>query len=346
MKKKKTGGRVLAAIMFCALLCNNVTGCGNAKYYSMDTVSNGSDENTDADYGIQYNAEADAGAVEEKEVSAENAAGTSATGDSETETADIVQSDRNKIIKRYYYNYETEKFDDAYAYLREQIKKYQGYISSSELEGADYRTLTLTARIPAENSDAFTGSMGNLGTVISQSESAEDVTLQYTDTESRIASLKTEQERLNELIKKADDLESIITLEERLTEVRYELENYQSRKNLYDDLITYSTVNITLSEVSYTVEVDDSTFISRISTGLEKSFRDIKNGFVNFLAAFIILLPYLVVWAVILLIILWIIRRFIRRVKDRKKRKAGQKVNPVIQEDINIKQEDSNTKKE
>ncbi len=65
----------------------------------------------------------------------------------------------------------------------------------------------------------------------SQSESAEDVTLQYTDTESRIASLKNEQERLNALLEKADTLENIFKLEERLTEVRYELENYQSPKN-------------------------------------------------------------------------------------------------------------------
>ncbi len=96
--------------------------------------------------------------------------------------------------------------------------------------GTSGRTLYLTARIPAELSDQFVGQLGSLGTMVSQSESAEDITLRYTDTESRIASLKTEQERLLALLDKADSLDSIITLESRLTEVRYELENYQSLK--------------------------------------------------------------------------------------------------------------------
>jgi large-conductance mechanosensitive channel len=173
--------------------------------------------------------------------------------------------------------------------------------------------------------------------MVSQSESAEDITLQYTDTESRIASLKTEQERLLALLDKADTLENIITLEDRLTEVRYELENYESQRKVYDDLVTYSTVTITLEEVTYTVEVDDSTIFSRIKTGLEKSFRDIRNDLANFLVGFIVALPYLVIWAIIIFVIVWIIKKIIKRRKAKKA--AKQEVQTQKGEDMQKEKE-------
>ena len=348
MKKvEKKSKRILWMIVFCALLCSNMTGCGSATDSMMYETGESSYTDSGSSYGMQDTDMEDIVDETESETVTNEAAETNVSENSGQNTDNMVSNNSKKIIKNYYYVYETETFDEAYAYLKEQIEKYQGYVSSSNVEGTTYRTLNLTARIPAEVSDEFTGSMGSLGTIISQSESADDVTLQYTDTESRIASLKTEQERLNELLKKADDLESIITLEERLTEVRYELENYQSKKNLYDDLVTYSTVNITLEEVNYTVAVDDSTFFSRISTGLESSFRDIKNGFLDFLVAFIVVLPYLVIWGVVFFVIIWIIRKSIKRRRIKKQKKAEKTVALNAPEGVSEQQnEESVIKKE
>ena len=319
---------ILAAAVF-AIMPWGLGGCGSSErskegsgaYETAEAVGD-----SDAAYGMQSNGamKSEAGASDFYDEAAESesydgaedaeeklAAGGTENGSS---TAAMV-TDAKKIIKRYYFDYETEEFDSAVAYLKTQIEKYNGYISSSNVNGTSYRTLNLTARIPADLSDEFTGQLGSLGTLTSQSESAEDITLQYTDTESRIKSLKTEQERLNALLEKADDLESIITLENRMTEVRYELENYQSRKNLYDDLVSYSTVNITLEEVNYTVAVDDSSFLSRITTGLESTFRDIKVSIADFLVWFIVNLPYIIIWVLIIFVIVKVMRMLLRRRK-------------------------------
>lgn len=328
-RTRKISKKVLLFLMICTLLCNAAMACGIAEQESSDSAANY--QKAENSYGIQDNAMMDMesgggtkAAMDEggAEISADNAGNTA-----------VVQNNSQKIIKNYYYDYETEKFDDAYAYLKSRIEECEGYVSSSEISGSNYRTLRMTARIPADAGDDFVSSMGSLGTVVSQSESAEDVTLQYADTESRIASLKTEQERLNELLEKADSLENIIALEDRLTEVRYELENYQSQKKLYDSLIAYSTVDITLEEVNYTVAIDDSTFLSRITTGLENSFRDIKNGFMNFLVAFIVALPYLVIWAVVLAVIVWAIGTMIRRKKIKKQEQMNGKTGSAFREE-------------
>lgn len=335
---EKRSRRVLLFMMLCALLCNIAIACGNAGKEDMKTGSAADYQNAETAYGIQNHAEMDMESAKDSKVVSDEGGSETAVSAGNGENAAAYNSSQ-KIIKDYYYDYETERFDDAYAYLKNQIDKCQGYVSSSDISGSNYRTLRMTARIPADACDGFISSMGNLGTVVSQSESAEDVTLQYADTESRIVSFKTEQERLNELLEKADNLENIIALEDRLTEVRYELENYQSQKKLYDSLIAYSTVNITLEEVNYTVTIDESTFMSRITTGLEKSFRDIKNGFINFLVAFIVALPYLVIWGVVLGIIIWMIRKIVKRRKRKKQERRNQQMGYAVSEGINRDQE-------
>lgn len=331
MKRIGKSRKVFVFVIFCMLLCNVAMACGNAGKEKMETDSV---ENAENAYGIQNQAMMDMESVKDSKAISDEGGSETAASDGNGENA-AAHNSSQKIIKNYDYNYETEKFDDAYAYLKSQIDKCQGYISSSDISGSNYRTLRMTARIPADVCDDFISSMGNLGTVVSQSESAEDVTLQYADTESRIASLKTEQERLNELLEKADNLENIIALEDRLTEVRYELENYQSQKKLYDSLLAYSTVRITLEEVNYTVAIDESTFMTRVTTGLEKSFRDIKNGFINFLVAFIVALPYLVIWGVVLGIIIWIIRKLVKRRKRKKQEQMNRQMGYTVPEGIN-----------
>lgn len=348
-KRKK---RVLTGLLLFSLLCSGVTGCGSSKndaetaagnYEEYEYATESADYSYDADaetaeavdnnymvaasadsgnFGLKGDVQTQSANVEEtageQAVAADNAA---AGGNNQVQNTASKKSDNKKIIKKYYYDYETETFDKSHEYLKEQIEKYNGYISSSQVNGTDNRTLHLTARIPADVSDEFVNQLGSLGTMISQSESADDITLQYTDTESRISSLKTEQERLNALLEKADSLETIITLEDRLTEVRYELENYQSQKNLYDDLVSYSTVNIVLQEVDYTVTVDEDSVLSRITSGLKTTFRDLKVNFADFIVWLIVNLPYLIIWAVVIFVIVKIVKGVRRRRKAKKEKK-------------------------
>ncbi len=341
MKKvmKKMNVKLLALMMVLVLVGGFATGCGSS--YSDTTEA--AAEPAAEDYGFDtYNsvrsydesydsAETKSMDVESAEESADGAPADEAGVSESTDVnmANAKKSSAQKIIKRYDYDYETEHFDEAYAYLKNQVDVYGGYVSSSQIRGggsaSDYRTLYMTARIPAEDSEKFVSELGKLGTVVRQSESAEDVTLQYSDTESRIKALEIEQERLNALLEKADSLETIIALEDRLTEVRYELENYQSRKKVYDDLISYSTIDITLEEVNYTVEVDDGTFFSRIMTGLERSLRDVGSGFVGFVEWFIINLPYFIVWGLIIFGLVKLIRAIRKKSKAKKLKKQQMK---------------------
>ncbi len=351
---KRMNKRLVAVILMFVMVVCVATGCGSSESTN-DNVRSNYSQSEDYGFGASYDsAEKKVAAgesynsVQESESPAAEEMAEESSSNSETGAQSDVDNfnSTQKIIKRYDYRYETEKFDDAYAYLKKQIGVYGGYIASSDLTGngssSDYRTLYLTARIPAEKSDEFISEMGSLGTVVRQSESAEDVTLQYSDTESRIKSLKAEQESLNKLLEQADSLETIIALQDRLTEVRYEMENYQSRIKLYDDLISYSTIDICLEEVNYTVEVDNGTFFSRVITGLERSIRDVAAGFIGFLEWFIINLPYFFVWGIIIFIIAKIIRKLRKRAKEKKMKKQLAKQQEISQKMMAKEQEIAN----
>ena len=140
-------------------------------------------------------------------------------------------------------------------------------------------------------------------------------------TESRIKTLEIEQERLLALLEKADDLESIILLEQRLSEVRYQMESYQSKLRTYNDRITYSTVYIYIREVNRVTEKEPETVWERIRNGWADTIYDITTGTQDFLVWFVVNLPYLLFWGVVVVVLVVVLK------KKTKKRTRKQSVN-------------------
>lgn len=62
-------------------------------------------------------------------------------------------------------------------------------------------------------------------------------------------------------------MEDLLTIEARLTDVRYELESAASQLKLYDSLVSYSTVYLTIEEVQKLTPVQEQSTWERISTG-------------------------------------------------------------------------------
>ena len=68
--------------------------------------------------------------------------------------------------------------------------------------------------------------------------------------ESRKKSLEIEQERIWQFLEKAESIDTVITLEQRLSDIRYQLESMESQLRLYDNQVDYSTVYLSISEVT------------------------------------------------------------------------------------------------
>ncbi len=227
-----------------------------------------------------------------------------------------------KIIWTVDMEVETLEFDSFLSNLEQEVQRFGGYLESSSVSGssiqyASSRYGTVTVRIPSAQLDAFLDQVGKIGTVTYTNKSSEDITLDYVDVESRIEALEVEQERLLALLESAQDLESVIQLESRLSEVRYQLENYRSTQNRYDSLIDYSTVSLSIQEVQRVTTVHDQSVGQRIAAGWSDTLYRLKNGCVDFFVWFVVNLPYLLIWVVLAGVVVWLCLR--HRKKRRKK---------------------------
>ena len=176
-------------------------------------------------------------------------------------------------------------------------------------------------RIPSAHLDPFLFQINEQSNVTNRSESIEDVTLQYSDIESRKKTLAVEQERLWALLEKADTLEAVIALEERLSEIRYELESFESQLRLYDNQVDYSTVYLNIDEVRVFTPTTPDSVATRIQKGFTRNLEGVVNGLVNFTVWLLSSLPTLILLAAVLALI-GVIGRLLYRFIKKAIRKA------------------------
>ena len=237
-----------------------------------------------------------------------------------TNNETIINS-QDKIIRRVNLEVETQDFDNLINTIDTQINQLGGYVENSNISGKKYdysddmRYGNIIARVPKDRLDEFVNTINDIANVVNKEESTENVTLQYVDTQSHKEALEIEQERLLALLEKVETLEDIITLESRLSSVRYELQSYESQLRTYDNLVEYSTVTLSIQEVErMTVVIEQNkTVWNRIRSGFSNSLYDIGEGLKNFFVCFIVNLPYLIIWSFIITLGVLIIRKYYKK---------------------------------
>lgn len=285
----------------------------------------GQKEETAKDVATNEVGYASAAAFEQEQGTSEDVADTG-EGMKENEGEVKAQNTSQKLIRYLDYTIETKEFDTFVQELGELVSTAKGYVEQSEVsqdEAQSYaqgkRYASYTLRIPADGLEAFKQELQEKGTITRQSERVEDVTLNYVDVESHITALKTEQESLLKMLEQAETIETILAIQNQLTQVRYQLESYESQKRTYDNDINYSTVYVYVQEVERESQNTD-TYGGELLEKLSGNFHGILTGLRSFSLWFLGAMPY---W--ILLGLLFLIFWVIYKKATKKKRKAHDK---------------------
>ena len=310
MNKKKA----LTIVMAAALLLGLLGGCGS-KNLSMDADTSRSV--LYADDGISYEAAMAAPAA---------MSGAGSNGKSAASTASIPLPENRKWVITMSLTAETENLTDAMGLLAEKIQASGGYVESQSISGTAVNSgrspsAYITVRVPAEQLDSFVEDVSGMTNVVSSSRYVEDITLSYTDTEGRVKALKTEEARLLELMEQAQTMSDLLEIEERLTEVRYQLENYTSTLRLYDNQVDYATLDLTLREVAKFTPPEKQGFWEKVTSGLADSIVDLGQGLVDVVAWVLIELPYLVLVGLLGWLVVFLTRRSIKKRRAKKEQK-------------------------
>ena len=127
--------------------------------------------------------------------------------------------------------------------------------------------------------------------------------------ESRVSALETEKAALEKLLADAEKLEDIITIQDRLTDVIYEIESYKSQLRTYDNLIDYTTIGIYVREVERVTIVEEQTVWEEIKTNLGDNIGDIGRGCVDVFVFVISNIPYILILGGIAAVVLVVVKK-------------------------------------
>ena len=339
MREKKKAGKcsVFGKWILCMLLVGcmlSTIGCGKSAQSSADSSATNHSESgfgtfqAESQKKVSAETTAEGGVTEatvntddtvEQSVQDSGEQGTDTTG-TEFEQVEGVNTDQ-KLIKTVNMSAETTEFDTLVADVRAKTESAGGYVENSDV-GGDYgmdmtRYAYLVLRIPADKLDDFVGEVKNASNVRSFGESTEDVTLQYTDLDTHIKALREELDALFSMMEQATSMEDILAIQSQITEVRYEIENYESQLRVYDNQVIYSTVYLDLYEVNRESSAAGTTFGERVKIKFNDNLYQMGQGFQNFMVGLLGGLPILLPIVVICVVVVVVLR------KIWKKRKSG-----------------------
>lgn len=263
-------------------------------------------------------------AVESEAFEVEEVADTG--GDAAQQEAEAVADTSRKLITTMEMSAETDNFDEASTQIEAKVGELGGYIESSDIyNGSSYgddrsrenRRANYVIRIPADKLKEFVDGIGEAYNITSRLTNVEDVTLQYVDLESKKKALLTEEESLLKILESAQTVEDIITVQDRLSQVRYQLENMESQLRTFDNQIDYSTVNLSLEEVAKYTPVEEKGAFARMGEGFVESLKSVGNAIKEFIVWFVIHIPQLLFLAIFVAVI-WISVKKYREMKKAK----------------------------
>ena len=297
--------RKVEAFFIAVMLVMMTAGCGNSSKMAVEeraTVSSGAE--LDGEYSWDTDETADTGVTSENGLEAQ------------------VENGR-KLIRTVSLSLETKEFDSVLTNLSTKTTELGGYIETSSVNGNSYshhstRYASYVIRIPANKLNEFVEVVSELGNVTQKNESVEDVTLRYIDVESHKKALETEQERLLELLSKAENMEEILTIESKLSDIRYEIENYESQLKTMDNQIDYSTVSVYVDEVERVTDTGEKGSFEEIKERFGNSLYVVARGIRGLVIGILGSLPILIVCGGVIAVVVIAVRKILKKRNMRK----------------------------
>ncbi len=229
---------------------------------------------------------------------------------------------------------ETLEFDDFTANLNAALTAAGGYTEKSTVNQYGSNSLrhgSYVLRVPSDKLKQFTEQVRGETKVLRYEESSDDVTLTYADIEGRLTALRAEQTALNAMLEKAGSISDCISLQDRLSDVRGEIESYESRLRALSSKISYSTVNISVNEVKkVTVDKEELSLWQRLANEFKDNASSVGNyleglfvGIVGGLPVFFAVIVTLLVIALPPAVLVCVIVLIVKAVKKKKAKKAA-----------------------
>jgi hypothetical protein len=193
----------------------------------------------------------------------------------------------------------------------EALFKLGGYVADeSETNNGDsnQREFNLKVRIPSKNFDKFLETLsGNAERIDAKNIHIRDVTTEYIDVTTQIKNKKLLESRYQGLMAKATKMADLLEIEDKLTEIRTDIESTQGQLNYMTSQIAYSTLDITFYSKQNGQVNNQNEFGYKFKIALAEGWGIL----LTIVYTIIALWPVLIIAA----IVLWVSKRWMKKKK-------------------------------
>lgn len=202
-----------------------------------------------------------------------------------------------------------------------------GYVSAMSAERrGELLYYTLTLRVPVDRlEEALRRAKGLAERVEREAIRTEDVTERWVDLEARLTTLRATENELRQLLTEArqrrQDVEDIMKVYGKLTEIRTAIEQLQGEQQALQSLTSLSTVNVQLVPTEASKPIVAEGWSPRGT--LRGSFRTLVQALQSLTDLAIVLLVVAVPLGLIVLLPIWLLARIWRRARQRRQASSG-----------------------
>jgi hypothetical protein len=232
----------------------------------------------------------------------------------QTEENSFNTQDKRMIIRTGTMSIEADSYDETEAKIKDIVKNFGGYLtnSNSKLNADGKKQGSITIRVATEKFDAMISELSKTGKVMNQNITGMDVTEEYMDADARLKTQRELESRLLKLLEeKTARLTDVVEVEQKLANVRENIEKTEGRMKYLKDQASYSTLTVSVYEPSLLNTSSGGGFFYELGQGVKKGL----SGFTSVLAGLITVVIALLPLIIIALIIIYLVMRYLKKRK-------------------------------
>jgi hypothetical protein len=248
-----------------------------------------------------------------------SAAGRSAAGGSAASSSATLMPAGQQIVYTAQLTVRASSVSAAVSRATSIVRAAGGYVAAENATAGQGQPsqgrATVTYKIPAAVYSATLATLSGpgLGTQVSLTQQAQDVTQQVADTSSRVASDQAAISQLRALLKRAGSVSALLSVQNQIDQQTSDLEAMLARQNALDHETAYATVTLTLTGPKAAAKPAQATAPPGLPGGLARGWHAFVLTVSWLLTALGAAAPFLIAVAVVAVLAWWVRRRLVAR---------------------------------
>lgn len=209
------------------------------------------------------------------------------SNDQKTRPGDTQAQTQRRIIRKADLALESDTPDELQTKLTALAAAKGGFVVGADTtrsrgeDGAETIDTTVTFRVPAAQFDSTLSSVHALAKrVASEKVTGEDVTEEYVDLEARIRARRALEDQYMTILKEAKSIPDILAVEQKLGDVRSEIERAEGRRRFLENQSDLSTFTVHVSKQIAAVDNQGPGFGRSVKAAVHDSV-EVSIGIVN-----------------------------------------------------------------